>query len=51
MDLLKGVLLLLERRIAQQEIQIRTDFSADCIVEGFPAELRQVVTNVLGERD
>jgi PAS domain S-box-containing protein len=46
-DLMEGVLLLLERRIAQQGIQVTTEFSADCIVEGFPAELRQVVANVM----
>ena len=46
-DLIEGVLLLLERRIAQQNIQVQSEFLEPCIVEGFPAELRQVVTNVL----
>ncbi len=46
-DLIEGVLLLLERRIAQQKVQIASELGESCIVEGFPAELRQVVTNVL----
>ncbi len=46
-DLIEGVLLLLERRIAQQQIQIKSELQTACSVEGFPAELRQVVTNVL----
>jgi PAS domain S-box-containing protein len=46
-DLIEGVLLLLERRIAQQRLQVVSDLGDPCIVEGFPAELRQVVTNVL----
>jgi PAS domain S-box-containing protein len=46
-DLIEGVMLLLERRIAQQQIQMESTFLEPCIVEGFPAELRQVVTNVL----
>jgi PAS domain S-box-containing protein len=46
-DLVEGVLLLLERRIQQQQIQLKSEFLEPCVVEGFPAELRQVVTNVL----
>ena len=46
-ELLESVLLLLERRIAEQEILTKTEFAANCIVEGFPAELRQVITNVV----
>jgi len=46
-ELLEGVLLLLERRIAHQQIQVKRELHEACIVEGFPAELRQVVTNVL----
>lgn len=46
-ELLEGVLLLLERRIAHQQIQVKREFHEACMVEGFPAELRQVVTNVL----
>lgn len=46
-DLIEGVLLLLERRIATAHIEVETDFAPSCVVEGFPAELRQVLTNVL----
>jgi signal transduction histidine kinase len=46
-DLLEGVLLLLERRIALQQIEVACEFPEPCVIEGFPAELRQVVTNVL----
>jgi PAS domain S-box-containing protein len=46
-ELIEGVLLLLERRIAQQQIQVKSEIAESCIVEGFPAELRQVVTNIL----
>ncbi|HEX3469789.1 MAG TPA: ATP-binding protein [Silvibacterium sp.] len=45
-DLAEGVLLLLERRMVQQGIQAEKDFSEPAIVEGFPAELRQVFTNI-----
>jgi PAS domain S-box-containing protein len=46
-EMIEGVLLLLERRIAQQQVEVKTEFNEQCVVEGFPAELRQVVTNVL----
>jgi signal transduction histidine kinase len=46
-DMIEGVLLLLERRIAQQQIQVKREYLELCTVEGFPAELRQVVTNIL----
>ena len=46
-DLIEGVLLLLERRIATAQIEVKTEFDQPCMVEGFPAELRQVLTNVL----
>jgi len=46
-DLVEGVLLLLERRIAMQQIDVVSEFVEPCTVEGFPAEIRQVVTNVL----
>jgi PAS domain S-box-containing protein len=46
-DLVEGVLLLLERRIAMQQIDVACEFAEPCTVEGFPAEIRQVVTNVL----
>lgn len=46
-ELIQGSLLLLERRIAIQQIQVTTQYADRCTVQGFPAELRQVVTNVL----
>lgn len=46
-DLIEGVLLLLERRIIMQKIELKTEFAQGCVVEGFPAEIRQVLTNVL----
>lgn len=45
-DLAEGVLLLLDRSVVQQGITIERQFTEPCIVEGFPAELRQVFTNV-----
>jgi PAS domain S-box-containing protein len=45
-ELIEGVLLLLERRIQDQEITVERDL-ANVIVEGFPAELRQVFTNLI----
>lgn len=46
-ELIQSSLLLLERRIAIQQIQVTTQYADRCTVQGFPAELRQVVTNVL----
>ncbi|HUY82677.1 MAG TPA: ATP-binding protein [Acidobacteriaceae bacterium] len=46
-ELMQSVLLLLDRRIVQQRVQITSELEEACIIEGFPAELRQVVTNVL----
>ncbi len=46
-ELIEGVLLLLERRLQNQEIRLETDIAGDLTVEGFPAELRQVFTNLL----
>jgi signal transduction histidine kinase len=46
-ELLDGVLLLLHRRLQQQNVQVERDFAEPLIVEGFPAELRQVFTNLI----
>lgn len=46
-ELIQGALLLLERRIAIQQIQVTIQLAENCVVQGFPAELRQVVTNIL----
>jgi PAS domain S-box-containing protein len=46
-DLAEGVLLLLERRLVQQDIRVECEFVESCFVQGFPAELRQVFTNIV----
>jgi PAS domain S-box-containing protein len=46
-ELLDGVMLLLDRRLIQQEVKVEREFPEPLVVEGFPAELRQVFTNVL----
>jgi PAS domain S-box-containing protein len=46
-EVIEGVLLLLDRRLAQQGIEVQRAFSEPLVVEGFPAELRQVFTNVI----
>jgi PAS domain S-box-containing protein len=45
-ELAEDVLLLIERRLMQQDITVERQFSEPCVVEGFPAELRQVFTNI-----
>ena len=45
-ELAEGVLLLLDRRVLQQGVRIEREFTGTCVIEGFPAELRQVFTNV-----
>jgi len=46
-ELADGVLLLLDRRLVQLGIEIQRQFTEPSVVEGFPAELRQVFTNIL----
>ena len=46
-ELVEGVLLLLDRRVNHQGIQLETRITGDLAVEGFPAELRQVFTNLI----
>jgi PAS domain S-box-containing protein len=46
-ELLDGVLLLLQRRIDGQGIRVERDFAGSFLVEGFPAELRQVFANLI----
>lgn len=46
-ELIEGVLLLLDRRMQHQGIRIETRIAGDLAVEGFPAELRQVFTNLI----
>lgn len=46
-ELLESVLLLMQRRIDTQGVSVQRDFTSAFIVEGFPAELRQVFANVI----
>nr|WP_252263453.1 CHASE3 domain-containing protein [Paracidobacterium acidisoli] len=46
-DLIDGVLLLLDRRLKQLGITVEKSTFASLHVEGFPAELRQVFTNII----
>jgi PAS domain S-box-containing protein len=46
-ELIEGVLLLLDRRLQNQGIVLETKIAGDLSVEGFPAELRQVFTNLI----
>jgi PAS domain S-box-containing protein len=47
-DLIEGVLLLLDRRLKHQGIELEARLAEPLVVEGFPAELRQVFTNLIG---
>jgi PAS domain S-box-containing protein len=46
-ELIDGVLLLLERRMALEGVQVERELPETLMIEGFPAELRQVFTNVI----
>ena len=46
-DVLNSVLLLLDRRLADCGVTVSTEFYGEPIVTGFPAELRQVFTNLI----
>ena len=46
-ELIEGVLLLLDRRVHHQGIRLETTITGDLAVQGFPAELRQVFTNLI----
>lgn len=46
-SVIESVLVLLERQMAFAGITIYTDLAEDALVTGFPAELRQVFTNLL----
>ena len=46
-ELIEGVLLLLDRRLQHQGIKLETQITDGLGVEGFPAELRQVFTNLI----
>ena len=46
-ELLESVLLLLHRRLDMQSVTVQHNFDGSFVVEGFPAELRQVFTNLI----
>lgn len=46
-ELIDGVLLLLDRRLQHQRIRLEAEIADSLTVEGFPAELRQVLTNLI----
>lgn len=46
-ELVEDVLLLLQRKLANQKITVERDFEDAPEIEGFPAELRQVFTNLI----
>ncbi|MFP5228587.1 MAG: CHASE3 domain-containing protein [Acidobacteriota bacterium] len=46
-ELIEGVLLLLDRRLQHQGVHLETQIEGSLAVEGFPAELRQVFTNLI----
>ena len=46
-DMLESILLLMDRRFAALGVTVQPDLPPDLIVHGFPAELRQVFTNLL----
>ena len=46
-ELLESVLLLLHRRLDTQSVTVQHNFDGSFVVEGFPAELRQVFTNLI----
>ncbi|SEG04177.1 PAS domain S-box-containing protein [Bryocella elongata] len=46
-EVLSSVLLLLERRISDQQVTVNVTYAPGSVVTGFPAELRQVFTNLL----
>jgi PAS domain S-box-containing protein len=46
-ELIDGVLLLLDRRLQHQGVRVETEIADSLTVEGFPAELRQVLTNLI----
>ncbi len=46
-DMLKSILLLMDRRFNALGATVEQDLAPDLIIHGFPAELRQVFTNLL----
>ena len=46
-EMLESVLLLLNRQMSQNQMEVRTDFAPEASVTGYPVELRQVFVNLL----
>ncbi|ADW68752.1 ATP-binding protein [Granulicella tundricola] len=46
-ELLESILLLMNGRLANLQVTVTPDLPANLIVQGFPAELRQVFTNLI----
>lgn len=46
-DMLQEILLLMERRFSDDQVTIHTDLPSGIAVDAFPAELRQVFTNLI----
>ena len=46
-ELLQEILLLMERRLSDQSVAVATDMPHPLLVAGFPAELRQVFSNLI----
>ena len=46
-EMLQEILLLMERRLTDQGITLHTDLPAGIVIDGFPAELRQVFSNLI----
>ncbi len=46
-EMLDGILLLMERRFAELKVTIETNVPANVFFRGFPAEMRQVFTNLI----
>ncbi len=46
-DLIEDVLALNNRALVERELEVRTDWGLQPVVEGFPAQLRQVFSNIL----
>jgi signal transduction histidine kinase len=47
-ELLEDVLTLQERALQMNRIALRKSYLSDCVVQGFPVELRQVFLNLIG---
>ncbi len=46
-EMLESILLLMDRRFRDLGVEVESDLPAELVIHGFPAELRQVFTNLL----